>query len=187
MIYEFDANGMTEGIGVPTFINDVFRWYLHFDGNAYVTIPEVTMLAGERVQMQMVNRRPTGRYVSIMGGSSGAWLDISSSGVFQHGSSVKGYLDGAAITAGITIAPVDGAPHVLELEVLSPAALFNTIGANASHANAFVGVLYDIAFSTRRLYSIDRNVYESGVFEDKVEGADGAGVNLQASLFTRGR
>jgi hypothetical protein len=187
MIYEFDENGMTEGIGTPDKISDVFRWYLHFDGNAYVTIPAVTMLAGERVQMQMVNRRPAGRYVSVMGGASGAWFDISSSGVFQHGSLVKGYLDGAAITAGITREPVDSAAHVLEIEVLSPAAVINTIGANASHANAFVGVLYDIAFSTRRLYSIDRNVYESGVFVDKVEGADGAGVNLQASLFTRGR
>jgi hypothetical protein len=206
MIYEFDENGMTEGIGVPTFINDVFRWHVYFDGNSYITIPKITLSGEFSISVTgtfssngfwlVTNQAATSGDISarILMTTDGSWY-VEQTVVRKFSpSDINNLCNGnvhslkiARNSSGEFNVYVDG---VLTGVVVYPYGLnlvdINLIGYKyfgGTSVPGFTGYMLDININNQRLYKLDKNVYPSLIFKDSLSNQHGQGYNFQESSF----
>jgi hypothetical protein len=198
MIYEFDANGMTEGIGVPTFINDVFRWYVYFDGNGSIQIPTITLSGDFKIIFSMqaamgvifghdadknIKLESSSGYGRLLIGDGAMWdiNTVTTTKIFDINQQYE--IEIKRVGAAVTLS-VNGV-----VEISKTSSVFNQnisyIGKNyiSQGPQYLVGYVWDFNINNQRLYKLNKNVYPGLVFEDSIGGQHGQGYNFQESSF----
>jgi endoglucanase len=173
------------------------RYYVYFDGNSYIQIPEVYLTGAFKLEFNILKESDTEMQAM---GYADALSDVIS---LREGGAIRLRNHEAILIQ--TQAGIVNAQEACKITITRDAYnlvsfykndvlvasytlggdfYFNLIGRYGSPSTFFVnGFMWDVFIEGERMYELNKNVYPSLIFKDSISGQDGQGYNFQESSF----
>lgn len=147
----------------------------------YIAIPQVNLVAGDKIKFKLIRSANGGRYIWRTDGSM-FFREISNDVYFAGGTLT---IDGVSATSQVTLFPMDGLPHDYEFTLTGNTSL-SVLGAREDTTAGIAYPIYDIsitAVSGNRFYPVNDGFAVNPLIADTLGGQDGTAMNFNEARW----